>query len=107
MKNRSSRFSVLSVNARSLKHKINELQEYVCALKSRPRVICVNESFANENVSDAQLAIEGYEMIARRDGTDTAGGRCRGLVIYAEEGLGAIKTKQGGGGCGGGCFGGS
>ena len=31
-------------------------------------------------------------MIARRDGSDTEGGRCRGLVIYGEEGLGAVRT---------------
>ena len=76
--------------------KINELEEYLCALKTRPRVICINETFANENVSDAQLAIRGYEMVARRDGTDTGGGRCRGLVIYTEEGLGAVRTKHAG-----------
>ena len=32
-------------------------------------------------------------MIARRNGSDTEGGRCRGLVIYAEEGLGAVRTQ--------------
>ena len=87
---------VLFLNARSLKHKICELHEYVEALETRPRIICVNETFANHSVSDAQLALQGYEMITRRDGSDTEGGRCRGLVIYGEEGLGAVRTKYDG-----------
>ena len=90
----SSRFSVLFLNARSLKHKIWELQEYIEALETRPRIICVNETFNNESVTDAQISIEGYEMIARRDGKDTVGGRCRGLVIYTQEGLGAVRTHH-------------
>ena len=90
----SSRFSVLFLNARSLKHKVWELQEYIAALETKPRAICVNETFANASVSDAQLAVQGYEMIARRDGKDTQGGKCRGLVIYVEEGLGAVRTHH-------------
>ena len=59
-------------------------------------IICVNETFTNNSVSDAQIAIEGYELIARRDRKDTEGGRCRGLVMYTEKGLGAVRTKHAG-----------
>ena len=90
----SARFSVLFLNACSLKHNIWELQEYIEASETRPTIICVNETFNNNSVSNAQIAIQGYELIARRDGKDTVGGRCRGLVIYSEEGLGAVQTKH-------------
>ena len=90
----SERFSVLFLNARSLKHKVWELHEYIEALESRPKAICVNETFANDSVSDAQLKLQGYEMIVRRDGRDTLGGKCRGLAIYIEEGLGAVRTHH-------------
>ena len=90
------RLSILFLNSRSLKHKICELQEYIEALEDRPKIICVNETFTNDSVTDAQIAIEGYELIARRDGKDTEGGRCRGLVMYSEKGLGAVRTKHAG-----------
>ena len=92
----SERFSVLFLNARSLKHKVWELHKYIEALESRPKAICVNETFANDSVSDAQLKLQGYEMIVQRDGRDTLGGKCRGLAIYIEEGLGAVRTHHSG-----------
>ena len=79
-----------------LKHKVWELNEYIEALETRPKAICVSETFANNNVSDAQLGLEGYELIVRRDGKDTLGGKCRGLAIYVQEGLGAVRTHYSG-----------
>ena len=83
---------MLFLNARSLKHKVWELQEYLEALEAKPKAICVNETFTNNSVSDSQLALQGYKMIVHRDGKDTQGGKCRGLAIYVEEGLGAVRT---------------
>ena len=37
--------------------------------------------------------IEGYELIARKDGKDTTKGKCRGLLIYAKIGLQAIQCN--------------
>ena len=65
---------MLFLNARSLKHKVWELHEYIETLETWLKAICVNETFANESVSDAQLGLQGYEMIVRRDGKDTQGG---------------------------------
>ena len=55
-------------------------------------MIC--ESFARDDISDAYLSIDGYELVVRQDGRDTIGGKCRGLLIYAKDGIKAAKIEN-------------
>ena len=55
-------------------------------------MIC--ESFAKHDISDAYLAIEGYQLVVRQDGRDTMEGKCRGLLIYVKEGINAAKIEN-------------
>ena len=82
-------FKVLYFNSRSLINKIELLRSEISVLL--PDFICVCETFANDNISDAYLKLVGYEIIVRQDGRDTTNGRTRGLIVYSREGLQACE----------------
>ena len=82
-------YTILSLNARSVVNKIELLRVQCYILK--PDFVFICETFANDDISDIYLALAGYEIISRRDGKDTAGGRCRGLLMYARRGLQASQ----------------
>ena len=82
-------FTVLSLNARSIINKI-ELLRAQCYLL-RPDFVFICETFANDDISDMYLKVDGYEIVSRLDGKDTIRGRTRGLLMYAKLGLQATK----------------
>ena len=69
------------------------MQDFLEVIDEKPDLILLTETFGNETVTDASWSLAGYELVARRDGADTASGRARGLIIYAKEGLGAARVK--------------
>ena len=66
-------------NTRSIVNKIDLLRGECATIK--PDVILVTESFCRKDITDAYLVIDGYQMVVRKDGTDTEGGKCRGLLV--------------------------
>jgi hypothetical protein len=62
-------------------------------MSNKPDIICVCETFCNDQHSDAYLALPGYEITSRRDGSDTSNGIARGLIIYCREGLQASELN--------------
>ena len=54
-------------------------------------MIC--ESFCREDITDAFLTLDGYQLCSRRDKRDTEGGRCRGLLIYVKDGNSAAELQ--------------
>jgi hypothetical protein len=80
---------LLYFNARSILSKLDLLQSHV--YDNKPDIIAVCESFTNSDIGDAHLGVEGYELISRKDGKDTTRGKCRGLLIYAKQGLQASQ----------------
>ena len=54
-------------------------------------MICLCETFVRPDISSAQLALGGYDLVVRKDGTDTDEGKCRGLLIYCKIGLKASE----------------
>ena len=67
------------LNARSIINKKNELNIMVDDIK--PHIIGITESWANNDITDAELGLEGYVMfrkdrIARREG---------GVLLYIKE----------------------
>ena len=62
---------VLKVNARSIINKKNELNIMVDDIK--PHIIGITESWANNDITDAELGLEGYVMF-RKDIIGTRGG---------------------------------
>ena len=57
-------------------------------------MIC--ESFVREDIVDTCLSIDGYQLVVRQHGRDTIQGKCRGVLIYAKDGIYAtqIVNKQ-------------
>ena len=73
------------LNARSVLNKLDKLEELV--LTHNPDCIAIVESWTNELISNAELSLHGYDLICRKDGTDTTHGRGRGLLVYCRVGL--------------------
>jgi hypothetical protein len=55
----------------------------------------IAESFCRTDIVDADLSIDGYQLVCRRDGRDTAGGR--GLLVYVRDGIPAAELQLEGG----------
>ena len=63
----------------------------------QPDIICIVESFCRPDISNAEVAIEGFQLTCRKDGRDTAMGRGRGLLVYVREGIPAAELQLDGG----------
>ena len=72
--------------------KIDILKAYVFDLK--PAIVCICEACSNSSISDSYLALDGYSLIVRADGTDTKDGWCRGLLIYARLDIKAERLES-------------
>ena len=68
----------MCLNARSILNKKNELDIMVDEIK--PHIIGITESWANNDITDAELGREGYEMF-RKDRM----GRRGGVLLYIKE----------------------
>ncbi len=70
------------MNARSIINKKNELNIMVDDIK--PHIIGITESWANNDITDAELGREGYVMtkLYRKDNIGSGGG---GVLLYFKE----------------------
>ena len=66
-----------------------ELKSLVVDLK--PSIIMLCETFVRNDIGDALLAIEGYELVVRQDGESREGGKCRGLLVFCKAELKASE----------------
>ena len=84
---------ILYTNAQSLAGKVSELS--VIASDLRPDVIALTETWCNEDISNAVLSIEGYELLPdlRMDRMDTGGGR-GGVNRVCQEWEADFKGRQ-------------
>ena len=76
---------VVHQNIRSLPNKIDELRLIISELGSRIHLITLSETWAHQNITDAELEIPGYTLF-RRD----RGSKGGGLAIYKRNDLSAI-----------------
>ena len=90
--NGKEQYTILYTNARSVLNKIEQLRTVV--YDRNPAFVMICESFTRDDISDAYLSIDGYELVVRQDGRDTMGGKCRGLLIYAKDGIKAAKIEN-------------
>ena len=80
---------VIYTNAQSILKKMDELRSYI--VEREPEMIMITETWTNETIDDNFLKIKGYEMVARNDREDTAGGRGGGILVYAKKELNCWK----------------
>ena len=70
-------FSIVHHNVNRLYNKLDEIKLYL-KIHYSVTIYCCSETFLNDNISDHQITIEGYNII-RRDRNSKEGG---GLIIY-------------------------
>ena len=84
--------SILYTNAQSVVNKIDELKAVTAELQ--PDIICICETWTHSDITKAFLTIDGYELICRKDRSDTNAGRGGGLLMYAKINLCAVESIQ-------------
>ena len=79
--------SVFYTNCQSINNKRSELRAVLSELQ--PDIVLLTETWTNQTIENSILKIDGYELIMRKDRTDTAGGRGGGLLAYVKKGVNA------------------
>ena len=74
------------LNARSIINKKDELNIMVDDIK--PHIIGITESWANNDITDAELGLEGYELF-RKDRM----GRRGGVLLYIKDTIPAYEVQ--------------
>ena len=81
-------YRCVCLNARSsVNKKINELNIIVEDID--PHIIGIPESWANTDITDAELGLTGYVMFRR----DQIGRRGGGVILYVKESIQAYEIK--------------
>ena len=68
------------------------LRAYVFDIQ--PEIVMICEAGTHSGITDAYLALSGYNLVVRADGKDTTDGWCRGLLIWAKEGVKAGRYES-------------
>ena len=77
------------LNARSIINKKNELNIMVDDIKPHNHIIDITESWANNDITDAELGLEGYVMFRK----DRIGRRGGGVLLYIKEAIPAYEVQ--------------
>ena len=72
-------------------NKMDEIRAVMALLK--PDVFAVTESWANEEIGNELLWIDGYELIVRMDRNDTSRGRGGGILVYVKKDFDALAEE--------------
>ena len=80
-------YRCVCLNARSIVNKKNELNIMVEDID--PHIIGITESWANTDITDAELGLTGYVMFR----TDRIGKRGGGVILYVKESIQAFEIK--------------
>ena len=82
------KLKVVSVNARSIMNKLDELQ--CIAVEENPDIICITETWAHKDITYAGLNQEGYNLV-QNDREDMKGGGC---IIYIRGNLHYVICEE-------------
>ena len=80
-------YRCVCLNARSIVNKKNELNMMVEDID--PHIIGITESWANIDITDAELGLTGYVMFRK----DRIGRRGGGVILYVKESIQAYEIK--------------
>ena len=74
--------NIVYFNARSIFNKLDELQLFL--YDKDPDLVIITETWLNDQISNAMLSIQGYEIEndLRHDREDTVNGIGGGIIIY-------------------------
>ena len=80
-------YKCVCLNARSIVNKKNELNIMIEDIDTH--IIGITESWANKDITDAELGLTGYVMFRR----DRIGRRGGGVILYTKESIQAYQIK--------------
>ena len=80
-------YRCVCLNARSIVNKKNELN--IMVEDTDHNIIGITESWANTDITDAELGLTGYVMFRR----DRIGRRGGGVILYVKESIQAYEIK--------------
>ena len=80
-------YQCVCLNARNIVNKRNELN--IMVEDTDPHIIGITESWANKDILDAELGLNGYAMF-RKDRIGRKGG---GVILYIKEAIQAYELK--------------
>ena len=83
---------VMFLNAQSICNKMDEFRVWVA--NENPDIVMACETWTNDTHGDALFSIDGYDIVARNDRNDTAGGRGGGLMVYAKKEMSVWKREE-------------
>ena len=63
----SKSISILHLNIRSLKKHLEDLEALVYCLESPPGIICLSETWLNEEDDPCNFLVKGYNNFANKD----------------------------------------
>ena len=84
---RNAGLKCVSLNARSIMNKKSELD--IMVLDRDPHIIGITESWANKDITDAELGLEGYVMFRK----DRMGRRGGGVLLYVKDTIPAYEIQ--------------
>ena len=79
---------ILTVNVRSLKKHLSDLEALIHSLESPPNVICLTETWLTDNDDIDSLLVPGYNNYAIKN-RNTHGG---GVMIQIQDSMSLIQT---------------
>ena len=86
-----SNLRIFYTNARSVINKMSELRAIITDLT--PDIVAVSETWTNESITNSNLNIYGYSIVARSDRNDTAEGRGGGILVFAKDSISAYQIS--------------
>ena len=90
---RRDSLKVAFTNAQSINNKMDETRAVVALLN--PDIFAVTGSWANEEIGNELLGIDGFELIVRMDQNDTSRGRGGGILVYVKKEIDAMAEEVG------------
>ena len=76
---------LMYTNCQSVMNKRAEMKAVVTDLN--PDLVCLTECWTNETIDSGILTIDGYELLVRKDRSDTTKGRGGGILVYGRSGM--------------------
>ena len=87
IRQRNTGLKCVSLNARTIMNKKSELN--IMVLDSDPHIIGITEYWANKDITDAELELEGYVMFRK----DRMGRRGGGVLLYVKNTIPAYEIQ--------------
>ena len=88
---RGREIKVSFANVQSLVNKVDELKAHL--ILSNCDIFAATETWANDDIGNDLLFIDGYEIVSRLDRRDTNKGRGGGIIVYAKKEIDIWNTE--------------